>query len=222
MQDDAYQKLIGFFAQYKLQTYKKREVVVRADDEPGGVYYLVKGYLKEYALSQDGGEFTTVFFRPDDCFPLPWAIHNFPHLRTIEALTPVELYKAPKDAFLAFIKEHPDVVFALLSRMSSRLSGVLQRMEYIVLGNAQTKVASMLYLLADRFGVQEKEGMAIQVPLTHREVALLIGLARETVSIEMEKLSKEGILQQSGGKVTVINMTKLKEVALMDNFSQFA
>lgn len=122
----------------------------------------------------------------------------------------VELYQAPRDEFVKFVKANGDVLFELTSRILIRLYGLLRRMEYLVFGNAYNKVASIISICAERFGSVGKDGIEIGVPLTHKDIANLIGVARETASIEIKKLEEEGAIGYLGRHIIVKDMKKLK------------
>ena len=130
---------------------------------------------------------------------------------------PVELELAPRNEFVKFIKENNDVLFELTVRILIRLGGLIERMNYLVFGNAYNKVASIISICAQRFGDLERAGIVIGVPLTHKDIANLIGVARETVSIEIKKLEKEGILSFKGKHIIVKDQKKLKAKAMLSS-----
>lgn len=212
-------KLETFFAQFKLLFYKKGEAILRPDDLPPGVFYLKKGYVKLYSLCREGEELSLILFKPGDFFPIGWVINNKIDPYYLDAMTPVEVWRAPREKFLEFIKADPDVFFELTSKMLMRLGGLLQRMEHLVFGNAGDKVASILVICALRFGEKEEKGIVIQVPLFHKEIGALVGLTRETVSLEMKKLEKENIIDYQGRLIIVKNFKKLEEESLLNNSS---
>lgn len=124
-------------------------------------------------------------------------------------MTAVELCQAPREKFLNFIKNNGEVLFELTHRILTRFGGVLSRMEYAMFGTAYNKVASIILICADRFGQSLGENTTIQVPLTHQDIANLIGVARETVSIEMKKLQNKGLIDYKGKYLMVKNRQKL-------------
>lgn len=210
MEQNASEKLKAFFSQFKKLYYKKGETIMRAYDEPRGVFYLKKGYAKLYSLSKNAQELTFIIYRPEDFFPMIWPINNTPVTYYTEALTSVELYQAPRDEFIKFIKNNNDVLFEITKRVLTRFSGVLTRMEYAMFGNARNKVAAIILICVDRFGVKEGKNIFIQVPLTHQDIAELLGLARETISVEMKKLQTEGLIDYEGKHLIVKNLPKLQ------------
>lgn len=206
-------KLEQFFLQFKRINYKKNSLVIRADDIPSGIYYIHKGYIKVYALSEKGQELTLIILKPHDFFPVVWAINDSPNTQFCEAITAVELSRAPKEEFIKFINDNSDVLRGVLSKVLTRFEGLLERMEYLVFGNAYQKVASILVICAERFGVKKENKIIIRVPLTHKDIANLVGLTRETISVELEKLEKFNLCTKEGRFFTVKNLDKLKNEA---------
>ena len=205
MEQQISEKLNNFFSRFKKLSFKKGETILRPDDKPSGVLYLKKGYTRVYSLSRDAQELTLIIFKAENIFPLMWAINNTPNTYYLEAMTAAELYQAPREEFLNFIKQDNEVLFELTGRILTRFGGVLNRMEYAIFGHARSKVASIILICAERFGskneqvlsshsLRNKKDIIIQVPLTHQDIANLIGVTRETVSIEMEALQKKGFL----------------------------
>lgn len=89
-------------------------------------------------------------------------------------------------------------------------------MEYSIFGNAYNKVAAIILICVERFGLIGKKSIVIQVPLTHQDIANLLGLARETVSIEMEKLQEKGLIKHLGKYLVVKNIQRLKEESVLE------
>lgn len=184
---------------------------------PGGVYFLQKGYVRLYAVSQDGEELTLIIFRPGDFFPIMWAINNTPNDYFVEAMTDCQLSRAPREQFLQFIRGNSDVFYFLTSGMLERLGGLLRRMEDLVFGNADRKVASILLICCQRFGRRSGQKMEIDVPLTHNAIATLVGVTRETASLEMKKLAQKGIITYRGRRLTINNLRLLAREAQLEN-----
>lgn len=217
MEQRILEKINKFFSRFKKLSFKKGETILRADDKPGGVLYLKKGYIRLYSLSKDAQELTLIIFKAEDVFPLMWTINDTPNAYYVEAMTAAELYQVPKEKFLTFIKNNNEVLFELTSRVLTRFGGVLNRMEYAIFGHAQNKVASIVLICAERFGIKDKQDVVIQVPLTHQDIANLIGVARETVSIEMEKLQQKGLINHQGKYLVIKNIQKLKRECVLES-----
>ena len=215
METNPFKKLEQFFAQFRLLSYKKGEMILRADDAPQGVYYLKEGYVRVFSVSHTGEDLTLIIFKPQDFFPILWGIVQQQSPYYIEAITSVEVFRAPKEAFIEFLRENPDVLFVVTQRITIRLGGLLKRMEYLVFGNAYTKTASIFLILAERFGEKKGTGISIPVPLTHRDIASLVGITRETASWEVKELEKKDLILRHGRVFTVKHVADLTKESLL-------
>ena len=215
MSSSVAEKLSKFFSRFKKYHYRKSEIILRGGDAPQGVYFIDKGYVRDYAISKDGEELTLIIFKPEDFFPMQWVFNNRPNSHYFDAMSVVELWRCPKEDFINFIEKNPQIFFELTSHITLRLGGILQRMEYLAFGNAYQKVASILAICAERFGEEEGEEVVIQVSLTHRDIANLLGLTRETASIEVKKLERKNLIAYRGRHLVVKDVFGLKKESLL-------
>lgn len=212
------QHLAGFFSNRSTLSYKKNEVILRDDTPPPGVFYLKKGYVRDFSISRDGEELTLVIFKPGDFFPLQWVINNKSDFHNFEAMTAVELSRVSKEEFVAFLKKDPEVLFTSIQEILARLGGLMDRMEHLVFGNAYERVASILLIFAERFGQKEDKSILIPIPISHRSIASLVGMTRETVSVEMKRLEKKGLISSKGRFVYVKNIEQLQKESLVESY----
>ena len=89
-------------------------------------------------------------------------------------------------------------------------------MEYLVFGNACNKVASILLICAERFGQKMAYGTLITIPLTHKNIANLVGITRETTSVEIKKFEKKGLIAYRGRLIVVKNEDLLRKEAILE------
>lgn len=214
---DTRKGLVDFFKKFRLLTYKKGETILHAQDSPQGVFYLEEGFIRQFATAEAGDELTLIIFKPGDFFPLRWALGGVEGTYSIEAMTNVVVWRAPRQEFQEFVKSNPDILFHLTQRVLVRLGGLLSRMEYLTFGNAYEKVASIVAICAERFGKKEGRHIVVQVPLTHQDIAFLVGIARETTSVELKKLEKKGLIAFRNRLLVVHNLNRLHKESLLSS-----
>lgn len=184
--------LHAFFTKHTKLQYRKGEVVLRAGFSPPGIFYLTDGFVRMSLNGQNGEMLVLHVFKPGSHFPMPWAVNDTPNKYSFEAITPVEIYRAPKEDVLLFFRTHPAVSEVFLSRILRGLSGLTERMEYLILAPAYEKTVLLLLYYAENFSDREKRTFTI--PLTHREIAAWIGTTRETASLQIEKLKRKKLI----------------------------
>lgn len=202
------QKIDAYFTQFKHQAYKKGEILIRADDIPSGVFYLKEGHVREYAISKKGDELVINVFKPVAFFPMSWAINDTPNAYFYEAMTDVEVWRASKKDVVRFIKDNPDVLYDLMSRVYKGVDGILTRMTYLMSGNAYARLATELLIYAKRFG---KGQNIIEIDISEKDLAAQSGMTRETVSREIKILKDKNLVVHNKNKLIINNVQKLEE-----------
>ncbi len=217
LQQDALGKLDVFFNQYRPLTYKQRSVISYGIDSELSVFYIKHGFMRVFRLSEQGEELTLTILKPKDFFPLTYGMTNSSLKQSyyLEAITPLEIWKVHSQQFLTFIKSDPNIYFELTRRAMVRFDNVLTKMEYLIFSNAYTKIAATLLSCAKKFGEVYGNSVRIPVPLTHKDIATLVGITRETTSLEMKKLEKRGYLSRNGRLFVLNNLEKLEEEIIL-------
>ena len=88
--------------------FKKGEVVMKAGEKQSFIYFIVKGIIRNYVLSQEG-EIKTYGFRVENMLITGYGLHNYKNdyraKVNIECLEDCMLIKIPMQA-LKFMEEH--------------------------------------------------------------------------------------------------------------------
>ncbi|MBI2196704.1 Crp/Fnr family transcriptional regulator [Candidatus Daviesbacteria bacterium] len=213
----AIEKLENFYSQFATKRfYKKKEMIIRADDDPPGVFYLKDGHARLYTVSPSGQELTFNVLKPGCYFSMMWAIGGAQNSHYFEALTEIELWRAPKDQLLEFIRRDPEVLYELTRRILIGLDGLLGVMESLLFGNAYNKVATALVVAAKRFGRKSETGqVTIELPLTHQVIASLACLTRETTSLVMKEFENGGLINNKRPFLVITNMERLEKETIL-------
>ncbi len=203
--------LDAFFEKFTRMKYKKGELIMRAEDIPQGVFYLKKGYVRQYMVSRSGAMLMLHIFKPGSFFPMMWALNDTPNTYYYEAMTSVEILRAPKESVKEFLLEYPQIVYNLAQRLLLGITGLQRRMEYLVMDTAYTKAVLLLLYLARNLGEKEGAGVVLPVPVTHREISAWIGTTRETASLQVETLKRRGLISYRKRQLIIPNFKTLEK-----------
>ncbi len=200
MNQEVSQKIEKFFSEFKLRSFDKGRIFIYAGDQPPGVFYLEQGQVREYGIAASGEELVINVFKPPAFFPMSWAMNKTPNNYFFEAATEVNLRMAPAEAAVEFVKSNPDVMLDLMGRVFRGTDGLLQRMYFLMGGNAFHRTVLELIIACKRFGKLQKDGSYV-LNIKENELAKRGGLTRETFNREIHKLKTSGLIEvpHSGG-----------------------
>jgi CRP-like cAMP-binding protein len=209
-------KLWEFAQKYPVTTINKDETVARADEEQLSIFYLEEGFVRQFILSPNGEDITVNIYRPGSYFYLAWVLGYPFYNHFFETITKSRVRKIPTASLTRFLENESEVSAELNHRLIKGLQSVTQRLEVLAFGNARERVAFALHNLASRFGKENGFGCEIGLPVTHKLVATIAGLARETTSMEILWLKNQGLIKNQNRRIAVTDMARLaKETGLL-------
>lgn len=88
-----------------------------------------------------------------------------------------------------------------------------QRLMGLLLHGVEARLAAFLLDAGMRWGKPHLEGELVTAPFTHAEIALLIGSTRETVTLVLGKLKREGLISFDRRRVVIRGRAQLAERA---------
>ncbi|MCL5432495.1 MAG: Crp/Fnr family transcriptional regulator [Patescibacteria group bacterium] len=206
-------ELFNSFSQFDQQIlYRRREIIIRPSDESGGIFYIKQGYVRQYAISSEGIELTLNIFGPSSVFPILSSINELSNGYYYESLTPVEVYRAPKEKFLTEIKNNITALYELEQQILVFSASLLKKLESMAFCDAMGKIVVSLLDLVNKFGRKHGKKTVIDYWFTHHDIATITGLSRETVSLEIKKLWKKKIISYENHLIEIKDVKGLSEI----------
>ena len=201
-------QLFNFFLKYPLEKYDKDEIILKSEEVPTFVGFIKSGYIRGFTINSSGREFSIPFFKSFLYFTAIYALNGVTGKLNFKAATPVEIWQVPTGDFLKFCRDNPMIETSLLKTASVFFLDLINTTITLLSGNAKVKVAVAVNLI--------KKDKA-NFPITHRMIASLTGLARETVTLQMIKLEEMKIVRDLSRTITVLDQSKLDEVIKENN-----
>jgi CRP/FNR family transcriptional regulator, anaerobic regulatory protein len=116
-------------------------------------------------------------------------------LMAAEAATDTELCVLPRKILERMICETPELGNRLHAQALTELDEARDWMLTLGRKTAREKVASLLVLIATHTDPEPCAGCSFDLPLSRADIADFLGLTIETVSRQMTKLRKDGLIQ---------------------------
>lgn len=210
MSESVTDKVNAFFARFPLRSYPKGQILIHAGEKPEHIYCIVKGSVRQYDISYRGDEIVVNIFKAGAFFPMLWAVTDLPNRYFFDTETDCDAYVAPIQDTVEFLKSNPDVTYDLLIRVYRGMDGILGRLVHLMSANAGDRLLYELVIECRRSG-ERAQDKSVMITLNESGLAARTGLSRETISREMQKLSKAGLASISHGTILIKNVSLLEK-----------
>lgn len=208
---------VSFFETYSKRPaihVKKGNTFFYEGDEPDKLYFIKEGYVKLYHSSRGGRDTIVYLYGPGTILGVRALTSQDRSLKhNAEAITDVKIISLPRSDYLDILEREPQYLIDLLHVFIDRLNHTERRLEGFILADSTARVADFLAECGHRFGVKKNGLITLPIPLTHQRIAEFVGAFRETVTLSLKKLVKEGIVAVRRGNITIKNLHKLEQYA---------
>lgn len=178
------------------------------------VYFLESGKVKICQPSPSGSEIILWFCLPGEIFGLAEASHGGGRVVSAHACEESVVLALSQKDFFAFLGAHPEAVLLSMQALSSRLRVLGEMVVNLISDNANTRIAKLLLRLAANYGTRVDSYILLDVPLTHEEIANMVGTTRQTVTTVIGQFRRQGVLSTDNRHIQIESEELLTEISL--------
>ncbi len=181
------------------------EVIWFAGSESRFSATLAKGYVKLVRTAAQGTAVTVDIAGPGHTIGLLAVIEGHAYPLTAVAVSPTWYLKVPSALLRSLYQVDSALRDEVLHTMAPRLRRAHDMMARLTMGRVEQRLASVVLLLADSFGVRHDAGTTVAVPLTRSDLAEMAGTTVETTIRVLSRWTKAGWVEMRRRHLTVLH-----------------
>ncbi len=193
-----------------LQTRKylnKKEILFSEGSQPFELYFIIKGEVKTYRMTQDGKELITgLHYDRQFIGHLPM-LNRTPYQESAQAMSNSEIYVIPKSVFENIIFNNRQVASFFIKLLSSDLYEMEKRLMELAYSSIRQRLAITLVNLYNQQRVSEKTTPSILIG--RKDLANILGTAHESLNRIIADFKNEGLLEIIEGGFKISKLDRL-------------
>ncbi len=198
-------KIESFFL---CKEYKPGEVILKPGDK-GRVFFVKKGRVELYQISDDGKKFITEILGPCNIFGDTNS--GLTSERFVEAVDNCIVYSIDNEKFDLVLDKSPSISRKLFRQVSHRLALAHQKAASLANDDVLRRFIKLLISLGRRRSESPKLHQMITDKYTHEHLAQMIGVSRQTVTTIINELEKKSLVKRVKKKF-IFNKSRLEEL----------
>jgi len=190
---------VDYIKNYPLKSFTRGETLLQKGEAIRFLMALRTGFVKITSISDEGVERLLWIAGRYDLVPIEKLFAKQGNVHFFyTALTDGTYYQIDKQAFIEKAFEAPALMAQIARGMSDHHDDLLQHIDALDTSSVKEKLLlTLLYVAARLSSEDDVDLIAHGLRLTHADFANLIGSTRETTSLELLKLRKEGYVTYS-------------------------
>lgn len=170
-------------------------------------YFVISGAIKIYRLTPDGQEKVFEVIGNRQTFAEAMMLMDTPnYVASAQTVCPSQVYRFSNAAYMRLLEANQRLAFALLGKLSVRLHQRINEIETLSLKNATHRVVR--YLMTQ---LARNPGDTFELPMAKQLIAGHLSIQPETFSRIIRRLIDEGVIEQDGRQITILDRQRLEE-----------
>ena len=186
---------------FSLRTYRKNQVIFLEQETGNYMYLVLAGKVKVTKSTSDGRESILAIHRAGDFFGEMSLLDSAPRSASVKTMTAARVLALSRNDFLSLLRRSPDLAMAVVQELTRRLRQVDEQASSLSFQRVKERTQGVLVRLAREDPGQL--GQRATPPLTHQQIADMIGTSRETVTRVVKGLKQDGWLRQEGKRYVI-------------------
>ena len=192
--------------------YQKGQTIFTEGNMPAGLYCINSGKVKIYQCGYGGKEQIIRLAKNGDILGYRALISGESYSATATAIEDSKICLIPKEIFFQFLQSNEEITKSIMKLLATELKEAESKIINLAQKPVIERLAEALIMLKEYYG-NEDDDNSLNINITREEIANIIGTATETAIRLLSELKKEGILDLSGKKITIINNESLLKLA---------
>jgi CRP-like cAMP-binding protein len=193
------------------RTIKKGEVIFEEGENVNGIFCIKDGVCKLTKLSPNGKDHIVKLVTKGELLGQRSMISEEPVNLSAVALEDMEVCFIPKTEVMGFFDKNNQFSMNVMKTICGDLKEADHHMVNLAQKTVKERLAETLLYLHDTFGKNEDNSLKVQ--LSRDELASMIGTATESCIRLLSDFKKLGLIELTGKKILLKDISKLKKLA---------
>jgi len=192
------------------RTYRAGQSIFMQDDPCKGLYVVDDGLVAVRKIDDEGQSAIVRLAHQGDTLGYRPLLAGENHRATADVVQAARICFINAETMRGFLLTNPKLGMRFLEHTAQALGGAEERLFQIAALSVRTRIIHLVMLLRDHYGTTSSDGtLYVELPMTWRDLADMIGARPESVSRTLREIQNEGILNLSGRTVRIDQVDRL-------------
>ena len=176
----------------------------------GGIFIIESGRVRTFYTSERGRELTIAHWTPNTFVGGPELFGRGKHCWSGQATEHSQVLYLSGDQLCELMPRMPMFTMALLDGLVIKGRCMSNLLQMLGTQSAAARLAKAILELAEFYGVPGEDGVHLDMPYTHGELAAMIGVTRQWVTMTLSRFRDEDLVGGEGRKLVIRDWDALK------------
>jgi len=193
----------------RVRTYPKNNALYCPRDTADGVFLVASGRVRLCSTTSDGKQAILAFVEPGEIFGELALLDSGEREERAETVVDSTIVLLSAERLRLLMNTSIDLTLGVTKLIGLRRLRVERRLRSLLFRSNRERLVHLLVDLAGQYGKSTKDGLLIDIKLSHQELASIIGSTRETVTATLGELQQSGLLTIGRQRIAILDIRRL-------------
>jgi CRP-like cAMP-binding protein len=190
-----------YFQEYR---FERNQYLFWEGDAANRMYVIKAGRVRILKTSASGKEMVLEVMVPGQICGGN-ALFADTHRNSAQAVETTVAYGLSHESYDQLLSRYPEIARGIIKFLGAKLMDAHDVIISLVSSKVDSRIASVIVRLCENHGTHTKDGILINIRLTRRDIADIVGSTVETTIRTISKFQKKGLISTVSGRLLVKN-----------------
>ncbi|MFB6286389.1 MAG: Crp/Fnr family transcriptional regulator [Candidatus Bipolaricaulia bacterium] len=198
---------------FRAFAYEADETIYHSGRPASELHVVADGHVRLVRYAQGGQRVVLDVLASGELFGGLALLGNSVYSDTAEAKTDCCVLGIEAKDFRNVLRQHPNVALRVLDHTSKRLRSAHETIEGLSAHSVGERIAALLLQLGEKLGESTTENTLIQMPLSRRDIAAMVGTTPETASRILSEFRSADLIDSGRQWIALRDAERLGAIA---------
>lgn len=193
----------------RIRTFDRGSTIYIPNDTPETVFLLADGRVRLCSHTPDGKQIILGFIEPGEIFGELSLLDESPYEERAEAVSQATVVLIPAEVVRSLMEVDAKLSLGITKLLGFRRTRIERRLRSLIFRSNRDRVIQLLLDLCEQYGRSSTNGVEIGIPLSHQDMASIVGTTRESTTLVLGEFQEMGIVRVSRQRVVVLDLSRL-------------
>jgi CRP-like cAMP-binding protein len=190
-----------YFQEYR---FERNQYLFWEEDAADRMYVIKAGRVRVLKTSASGKEMVLEVMVPGQICGGN-ALFADTHRNSAQAVETTVAYGLSHESYDQLLSKYPEIARGIIKFLGAKLMDAHDVIISLVSSKVDSRIASVIVRLCENHSTHTKDGILINIRLTRRDIADIVGSTVETTIRTISKFQKKGLISTVSGRLLVKN-----------------
>ena len=191
--------------------FDKNQYLFWEGDPANKMYVIKSGRVRLLKTAASGKEMVLEVMIPGQICG-GHALFAETHRNSAQAVEDTIAYGLSQESYDQLLTKYPEIARGIIKYLGAKLMDAHDVIISLVSSKVDSRIASVIVRLCENHGTPTKDGILINIRLTRRDIADIVGSTVETTIRTISKFQKKGLLSTVSGRLLIKNFDAFAEM----------